>query len=127
MGKTDLAKAYIWPTLVAGILLLVVGVGLVISYNWKLNAFSKAFDTDALGALQTELAYSEKVINDYLTVFKVIPIIIALAALLILFVDKSIWRAIGISTIAIMVIILLIDGTASARIKNYNKQLELAE
>ena len=49
------------------------------------------------------------------------------AALLIVFVDKPLWRAISITTIAMMVIILVIDSNAKARIDAYHKALELVE
>lgn len=127
MGKTDLAKAYVWPTLVAGILLLTIGVGLVILYNSKINSFPEAFGVDEQAFVKAELAYTEKTLGDYEnTVFKVIPIIMTVAAALIIFISQPLGRAICISTVAMMAIILLIDGTASARLKEYSKQLELA-
>lgn len=124
LGKSDVARAFIWPTLVAGILLLTVGIGLIISYNWKLDGFPKAYEANPLGAVQAEIAYTEKTLAEYSSVvFRAIPIIMAIAALLIVFVNKPIWRAISISTIAMMIIIVMIDGIASARTKNYNQQL----
>ena len=56
-------------------------------------------------------------------VFKAIPFIIIAAALLIVFLDKPMWRAIGISTIAMMAVIMLIDSNANSRIEAYNQQL----
>lgn len=124
LGKSDVARAFIWPTLVAGILLLTVGIGLIISYNWKLDGFPKAYEANPLGAVQAEIAYTEKTLAEYSSVvFRAIPIMMAIAALLIVFVNKPIWRAISISTIAMMIIIVMIDGIASARTKNYNQQL----
>lgn len=128
LGKTDVARAFIWPTLIAGILLLTVGIGLIVAYNWKIDGFPKAYSTNALSAVQAEITYTEKTLAEYSTVvFRAIPIIIAIAALLIVFVNKPIWRAISISTIAMLVIILLIDGTASARTKAIHKQLLAVE
>ena len=66
--------------------------------------------------------------NEYqMVVFKIIPLIIVVAALLIIFIDKPIWRAISITTIAMMVVILLVDNNANARIEVYHKQLVLIE
>ena len=71
---------------------------------------------------------AEATLKEYQTiVFKVIPFIIAVCALIILFMDKRIWRASMITTIAMMVVILLIDGTAHARIDAYNQQLLVVE
>jgi hypothetical protein len=47
-----------------------------------------------------------------------------LASLVLVFVDKPLWRAISITTIAMLIVILLIDGTAHARIQVYKAQLE---
>ena len=60
-------------------------------------------------------------------VFKIIPLIIVVAALLVMFIEKPIWRAISIVTIALMVVILMVDNNASARIEAYHEQLMLAE
>ena len=59
-------------------------------------------------------------------VFKIIPYIIVVAALLIVFIDKPTWRATAITTIALMIVILLVDSNANARIEAYNTQLRLA-
>ncbi|MEZ4688330.1 MAG: hypothetical protein R3B47_20400 [Bacteroidia bacterium] len=58
---------------------------------------------------------------------KAIPVIIVLASLLIVFVDKPVWRAASIATIAMMVVILSIDSNALARIEAYHKQLMSVE
>lgn len=55
------------------------------------------------------------------------PILIIVAALLILFINTPTWRAIGITTVAMLIIILLVDGTAHARIENYSKELKLLQ
>ena len=43
-----------------------------------------------------------------------------------MFLKTPVWRASLITTIAMLAVILLIDGTASARIQAYNQQLEMA-
>ncbi len=57
----------------------------------------------------------------------VIPILIIVAALLILFINTPTWRAISITTIAMLIIILLVDGTAQSRIEAYHKELKLVD
>ena len=47
-----------------------------------------------------------------------------IASLLIIVMDKPVWRASCITTIAMMIVILLIDGTAHTRIVDYKQQLE---
>ncbi len=127
LGKTDLAKAYIIPTLVAGVLLLIIGAGLVLNNITRITAFEKAYNSDASAFVESETARVESTLNEYKVVFKVIPLIIVACALIILFVSTPIWRASMITTIALMAVIMLVDGTAYARIDNYNKQLIAVE
>ena len=124
LGITDLAKAYIIPTLVAGVLLLTIGFGLFFTNKSRITQFEKAYNTDATAFVESELARAESTLKEYKTiVFTAIPLIIAACALVIIFVNTPIWRASMITTIAMLIVILLIDGTAHARIDNYNKQL----
>ncbi|WP_298883872.1 hypothetical protein [uncultured Polaribacter sp.] len=126
LGKTVIARAYIVPTLVAGGLLLIIGLGLFFTNKARITEFEIAYNKNKSEFIKSEIERSESTLKEYNTVvFKAIPIIIIVAALFIIFIDKPIWRAISITTIAMMIVILLVDGTAYARIKNYKEQLEL--
>lgn len=127
LGKTDLAKAYIIPTLVAGILLLIIGSGLNYTNIQRVKQFKKHYNEDASAFYQSEIKRTDSTLKEYTVVFKVIPILIIIAALLILFINTPIWRAISITTIAMLIIILLVDGTAHARIENYSKELKFLQ
>ena len=127
LGKTDLAKAYIIPTLVAGVLLLIIGSGLNYTNIQRVKQFEKDFNTDASAFYQSEIERSESTLKEYTIVFKVIPILIIIAALLILFVNTSNWRATSITAIAMLTVILLVDGTAHSRIESYHKELKLVD
>lgn len=128
LGKTDMAKAYIIPTLVAGALLLTIGLGLVFTNKSRITQFETAYNSDASAFVESEIVRVERTLKEYQTiVFKAIPFIIAAAALLIVFVDKPMWRAAAITTIAMMVVILLVDSSANSRIETYHKQLELVD
>ena len=59
LGKTDLAKAYIIPTLVAGILLLIIGSGLNYTNIHRVKQFKKDFNSNAPAFYQSEIARSE--------------------------------------------------------------------
>lgn len=125
LGKTDIAKAYIIPTLVAGILLLTIGLGLFYTNKSRITEFKTAYHNDASAFLASEIIRTESTLKEYKkVVFKAIPIIIIVAALLIIFINTPTWRAISITTIAMLIVILLVDGTAHARIDAYAKQLE---
>ncbi|AVI52167.1 hypothetical protein C5O00_13795 [Pukyongia salina] len=127
LGKTDLAKAYVIPTLVAGLILVTIGLGLFYTNKSRVVQFEKSFNADAPAFYETEIERSESTLKEYTVVFKVIPILIIVAALLILFINTPTWRAISITTIAMLIVILLIDGTAHARIEAYHKELKLVD
>lgn len=127
-GKTDTARAFVVPTLVAGVLLLTVGVGIFYANKSRITSFANAYQESPTEFLQSEIIRTEKSLGEFKTiVFKVIPFIIAIAAMVIVFIDKPIWRASAITTIAMMVIILLVDSNANARIEDYHQQLEAVE
>jgi drug/metabolite transporter (DMT)-like permease len=124
LGKTDIAKAFIVPSLVAGVLLLVIGFGLYFSNQSYITSFPEAYNSDASVFIQSEITRTENIMAEYkMVVFKVIPLIIVIAALLIIFIDKPIWRVISITTIAMMVVLLLVDSNANARLEDYHEQL----
>lgn len=128
LGKTELAKAYIIPLAIAGALLVIIGVGLVYANVSRISSFETDYNQDASAFVQSEVDRVDATLREYQTVvFKAIPFIIIAAALLIAFVDKPVWRASAITTIAMLVVILLIDGTAHARIDAYKGQLDSAQ
>ncbi|WP_424964389.1 hypothetical protein [Ekhidna sp.] len=123
LGKTELARAYIIPMLVAGVLLMTIGLGLFFTNKARITQFEKAYHQDISAFAASEVARAESTLKEYTVVLKVVPMIIVVAALLIIFINTPTWRAIGITTIAMMVVILLVDGTAHARIEAYYEQL----
>ena len=125
LGKTELAKAYIIPTLVVGILLLIIGSGTNYTNIQRVKQFEKDFNTDETAFYQSEIERSESTIKQFTFVFKLVPILIIVAALLILFINTPTWRAISVTTISMLIVILLIDGNAQSRIENYHKELKL--
>ena len=118
LGKTDLAKAYIIPTSVAAILLLIVGLGLFYTNKSRIKQFNKEYNSNSISFYESEIKRTETTLKEYKVVFKVIPILIIVAALLILFFNSTTIRAISITTIAMLIIVLLIDGTAYESFKN---------
>jgi uncharacterized membrane protein len=124
LGKTDLAKAYLIPTAVAGVLLLTIGTGLVYTNLTRISSFKEDFNKDAPAFVQSEIERVDATLKEYKTVvFTAIPLIIIAFALILFFVNTPTWRAISITTIAMLMIILFIDGTAHARIEVYKNQL----
>ena len=124
LGKTDLAKAYIIPTAVAGVLLITIGIGLVYANKTRIMSFEEDFNKDAPAFVQSEIERVDGTLKEYKTVvFTAIPLIIIAFALILIFVNTPTWRAISITTIAMLMIVLFIDGTAHARIEVYKNQL----
>lgn len=128
LGKSDLAKAYIFPTLIAGTLLVIIGLGLFFTNKARLNSFETAYKENPSAFVKSETARAEATIKEYKNVvFTAVPLIIIACAIILMLVDKSIWRASAITTIAMLTVILLIDGTASARMKSYHNDLKSTE
>lgn len=125
LGVTDLAKAYIIPTLVAGLLLMTIGLGLFYTNKTRITQFEQAYNNSTSAFYQSEIERTEATLKEYTVVFKVIPILIIIAALLILFINTPLWRAISITTIAMLIVIIFVDGTAHDRIKSYHNELKL--
>ncbi len=59
LGKTDLAKAYIIPTLVAGVLLLTIGLGLLYTNKSRITKFETAYNSDASAFVESEISRAE--------------------------------------------------------------------
>ena len=124
LGKTDMAKAYIIPSLVAGLLLLTIGIGLLYTNITRIKQFETAYNSDASAFVVSEIARAESTLKEYKNiVFTAIPLIIVACALGLLFFKTPVWRASLITSIAMLVVILLIDGTAHARIEAYHQHL----
>lgn len=128
LGKTEMARAYIIPSLVAGLLLMAVGVGIFYANKSRVTSFVEAYEANPTEFIQSEIVRTDKSIGEYNTiVFKVIPGIIIGCALVIVFMDKANWRATAITIIAMMIVILLVDSNAKARIETYQDQLKAVE
>jgi len=128
IGKTDIAKAYIIPTSLSGVLLLIIGFGLLYTNVARITEFETAYKSDSTVFFASEIKRSQATLNEYkVIVFTTIPLIIAACALTLTVTIAPTWRAYMITTIAMMIVILLVDGTAHARIEAYCNQLILLE
>lgn len=128
LGKTELAKAYIIPSLIAGFLLLIIGLGLIYTYESKISNFQTDYENNKIEFVKKEITYVEKTLNDYKNiVFTGIPVIIVFCSIVLIFINNHTWKASLITTVTFLAILLLVDWTASARLENYNKQLRSLE
>ncbi len=128
LGRTDLARAFVLPMLVAGGLLLILGAGLFLPAQARLAEIPAHFGADPAGALGAEIARVDKILNDYrIAVFRVFPLIIALCALAFIVLDGPAWRASLITAIALFTVLLLVDSNANARLGDYRLALSRAQ
>jgi ABC-2 type transport system permease protein len=123
LGKTAMAKGFVWPMLVAGVILVAVSAGLYFANKPRITQFQAGYNTDAKTFVQKETKRTAKSQKDLALVFKVLPLIIIVAALSIVFVNKPLWRAIGITTIAVMTVLMFIDSNTDARNTAYHQHL----
>lgn len=128
IGTSTMSSAYIIPTAIAGSLILAVGIGIFIANKSRVTNFEIAYNKSNIEFIKSEIARTEKSLNEYKNiVFKIIPVIIVIAALLIYFIDQPILRASCITIIAMMVVILGVDSMANARLEAYHEQLRDGE
>ena len=74
LGKTDIAKAFTFPTLIAGNFLLTVGLGLFFLNKSRITSFPNAYHEDAQTFVISETDRAERSLAEYNTiVFKIIP------------------------------------------------------
>lgn len=128
LSKTEMAKAYITPSLVCGLLLLAVGIGIFSANKARTKSFKTAYEADKVAFVESEIQRTEQSMKEYRNiVFKVIPAIIVVAALLLVFMDKPNWRATCVCVVMMMIVIVLIDSNANARLLEYHEQLQLVK
>jgi FtsH-binding integral membrane protein len=127
LGKTPMAKSFVWPLFVAGLLLVAVSAGLYFANKPRIVQFEAAYKNDADAFIKSEIERTMKSKGELAVVFKVLPAIIIAAALLIMFSQAPLWRAIGVTTILLMTLLMLIDSNTDARNTSYHQNLLTAK
>ena len=104
--------------------MLVLGGGLFYG-TWEILAgFPTTFADDDARFVALEVERVDRTIAQYGTaVFNVMPLMISVAALLIVFVRSPDWRAAFITAIIFLSLIMLIDSNANARLEGYKTKL----
>ena len=118
-----MAKAFVWPLFIAGLLLAAVSAGLYIANKPRIAQFEAAYKNDANAFIQNEIIRTAKSKHELALVFKVLPAIIIAAATLVVFSQAHLWRAIGVATILLMTLLMLIDSNTDARNTAYHQNL----
>jgi ABC-2 type transport system permease protein len=122
-GRTIMARAFIWPLLVAGIFLAVVGAGLYFANNPRITRFEDEYRRNPEVFLQEEILRTAESKRQLALVFKILPAIIIFAAAGILLLPPYLWRAIAVTTIILATFLMIVDSNTEARNNIYNSQL----
>lgn len=125
LGKTKIARAYIFPTLIAGVLLILLGGALFDMYYSSIEGLTSKYNSAPSAFLAKEITRTNASIVQYkYDLYGVFPIVILIASLLIIFIKRPLWRAIFITLIAFSTILLLVDSHAIALLEAYNANLK---
>jgi len=122
-GKTVMAKTFIWPLLVAGLFLTVIGAGLYFTNHSRISRFENEYRRNPAAFVQEEIQRTAESRRQMALVFKILPAIIIFAALMILLLPHFLWRTIAITTIITAAFLMIVDSNTEARNNIYNSHL----
>lgn len=125
LGRTAMAKALVWPMVVAGVLIAVVAAGLYFTNKPRIERFATSYNADPKAFVQKETERTARSQKELALVFKVLPLVIIVAAVVIMLTTAPLWRAIGITTIALMTLLMFADSNTDARNTAYHQRLLL--
>jgi ABC-2 type transport system permease protein len=122
-GKTAIAKAFIWPLLIAGLFLTLVGAALYFRNHPRIPRFKNENRPDPAALVQKTIQQTAESRKEMALLFKILPAIILLAALIILLFPHFLWRAIAITAIITAAFLMVVDSNTEGRNNTYNTQL----
>jgi ABC-2 type transport system permease protein len=124
LGRTAMAKAFVWPFLIAGFFLITVGAGLFFANKPRIARFEKEYHQSPETFVRQEIQRTAESQKQLTLVFRILPAIIIIAAVVILGLPESQnWRAIGITVIATAVFLMIVDSNTDSRNTIYHSQL----
>lgn len=122
-GKTAMAKAFVIPLAIAGVLFIVIGIGLYAANKPRIAQFEQEQRTDRAAFITKEIARTTKSNQDFVLVFKVLPGLAVLAAAALLIAHAPVWRAAALVTLLVVVFLMLVDSNTAARNEAYRQEL----
>ena len=122
-GRTIMARAFIWPLLVMGFFLISVGAGLYAANHPRIAQFENDYRHDPKAFLQAEIQRTSNSQRGLALVFRILPAIIIIAAIVIMLAPAPIWRAITVSLILTAAFLMVVDSNTEARNDAYHSQL----
>jgi ABC-2 type transport system permease protein len=123
LGRTPMAKSFVWPLLIAGLLIALVGAGLFFANNPRIDRFQREYRLDPNAFVQSEIQRTEKSKGELALVFRIIPVMIMLTAAVILLVSGGAWRAIAVTVIINAAFLMIVDSNTEARNSSYHYEM----
>jgi ABC-2 type transport system permease protein len=123
LGRTAAARAFVWPMLLCGLFLIAVGAGLYFANNPRIGQFEKECRREPGVFIEKEIRRTVDSQRQLGLVFKVLPLIIIVAAIMIMLLPMPLWRAIAITVIATTAFLMVVDSNTEARNDAYHIQL----
>ena len=122
-GRTPMARSFIWPLFIAGLLIALVGAGLYVANSPRIDRFQQEYRLDPNQFAQFEIQRTEKSKGELALVFRIIPAIIILAAAVILLVPGGVWRAVAVTVIINAAFLMAVDSNTEARNNIYHSEI----
>jgi drug/metabolite transporter (DMT)-like permease len=122
-GKTPMAKAFVIPLILAGIFLVSVGIGLYAANYPRIAQFEKDYQIDAKAFITKEIARTADSQGQLKLVFRILPAIAIVAAILLMIFPSPPWRAITVTMILLSAFLMTVDSNTEARNDAYHEQL----
>jgi len=123
LGRTTMAKAFVWPMLLTGLFLLAVGAGLYFANKPRIQRFETEYHHNPDTFIKEEIQRTAVSQKQLALVFRILPAIIMLAALAIMFLPVFPWRAAAITIIIAAAFLMIVDSNTEARNNAYHTQL----
>ena len=124
MGTTPNAKAMLFPLLIAGILFIAIGGGMLYSNPKRLVEFRKTYQENPAAFVQSEKDRVEVFTKWYPITRYIFAGLGVLGIVLFLFWDKPIGRAIGIALLLMTIATYVVDHFSEERAATYYQHIE---
>ena len=123
-------STYSLPFLIAAILLLILGAGLLFStwHNSTNLQFQFQFQQDRALFIQDELTRAEKTISQYkLAVYMIFPALGLISFCVLLVFQNDQVRASALTSVIVLLILIIVDTAAKERLVKYTKDLAISD
>jgi hypothetical protein len=122
-GNTPTAKAFVIPLIVSGTVLVAIGIGLYAANNPRIAQFEREYNADANAFIKKEIARTADSQGQLKLVFRILPAIAIVAAILLMIFPTPHWRAITVTIILLTAFLMAVDSNTEARNDAYHEQI----